>query len=84
MADKTITIPKMQHAVLTAGGYTDVEIDDDPEFVEDNFGLTLTSLPSNTQVLVEVQLFIINASQSEEAVFLKLTKSRTDLAQGDH
>ena len=61
MADKTITIPKMQHAVLTAGGYTDVEIDDDPEFVEDNFGLTLTSLPSNTQVLVEVQLFLINA-----------------------
>ena len=44
------------------------------------YGLTLSNLPSNTKVKVDVQMWISNPTSSLEEVFLALTTSKTSLA----
>ena len=77
--DQTLTIPRTVVASLTHSSAQTIDIDDNPVLLMSGYGLTLSNLPSNTKVKVDVQAYIINATSSKEEIFVALTTSKTSL-----
>eukprot|EP01043_Picozoa_sp_COSAG02_P058326 COSAG02_NODE_7240_length_3100_cov_5.876708_3_plen_296_part_00 len=77
--DQTLTIPRTVVASLTHSSAQSIDIDDAPQLLMSGYGITLANLPSNTQVKVDVQMWISNPTSSLEEVFLALTTSKTSL-----
>eukprot|EP01046_Picozoa_sp_COSAG06_P064704 COSAG06_NODE_15578_length_1060_cov_2.845994_2_plen_175_part_00 len=78
--DTTITIPTPIVATLTHGNTQTIDIDDNPSLVYSGYGLTLTNLPSNTKVKVDVQMWVDNTTGTKEEVFVALTTSKTSFS----
>jgi hypothetical protein len=78
--DTTITVPTPIVATLTHGNTQTIDIDDNPSLVYSGYGLTLTNLPSNTKVKVDVQMWVDNTTSTKEEVFVALTTSKTSFS----
>ena len=79
-SDQTLVIPRPVTATLTHSSAQTINVDDDPSLLMSGYGLTLSNLPSNTKVKVDVQMWISNPTSSLEEVFLALTTSKTSHA----
>ena len=79
-ADTTIAIATPIVATLTHSSTQSIDIDDNPSLVHSGYGLTLTNLPSNTKVKVDVQVWVANPTSTKEEVFVALTKSKTSFS----
>jgi len=77
-ADVTITIPKIYHDVLGGGSSSSASIGNSAALVSSGFGVSLASLPSDSKVLVEVQMYLENQdSYQTHAFYVNLTQSKT-------
>ena len=77
-ADVTITIPKIYHDVLGGGSSSSASIGNSAALVSSGFGVSLASLPSDSKVLVEVQMYLENQdSYQAHAFYVNLTQSKT-------
>ena len=76
-AARAIKIPRTLTTSLTATTQQSVNISDAPALVKSGFGLTFGSLPTDTKVKVDVQMFIANPTSSTEEFFVALTSSTT-------
>ena len=84
-AGKTIHVPRTLISSTSAGASaTSFDVSDAPGLVVSGFGVFFAALPTDSTVLVDVQLWIENDSGSEEEFFIALTKSKTNLATGNH
>eukprot|EP01045_Picozoa_sp_COSAG04_P009285 COSAG04_NODE_533_length_12959_cov_8.218497_15_plen_341_part_00 len=77
-ADVTITIPKIYHDVLGGGSSSSASIGYSAALVSSGFGVSLASLPTNSKVLVDVQMYLENQdSYQTHAFYVNLTQSKT-------
>ena len=77
-ADVTITIPKIYHDVLGGGSSSSASIGNSAALVSSGFGVSLASLPTNSKVLVDVQMYLENQdSYQTHAFYVNLTQSKT-------
>ena len=77
-ADVTITIPKIYYDVLGGSGSSSADIGYTASLLSSGFGVSLTSLPSSSKVLVEVQMYLDNSdTYSDHVFYLNLTQSKT-------